>query len=328
MSLTRRELLGATTLAALSASPLATWAADAASPPAAQIGQGKRLLFFTKSQGYAHSMVTRKPGEDLALAERLLKQWAEAAGYAITISKDGSLFTPENIATYDAFIFYTSGDLTKPPALPTSDKTPAMTEAGKTALVQAIANGKGFIGLHSATDTFQDTHRKTDPVTIAKPETVIDPYNRMLGAEFTSHAKQQTATIRATTATHAFPALQNLQDFTITEEWYAFTNLAPDLHVLLVQDTTTMNPDPKTGLRDTQYRADPYPETWARMEGKGRVFYTGMGHRDDVWASARYQQLVMAALAWSCRIVGADVQGNLSETCPALSKTENPPPKP
>jgi type 1 glutamine amidotransferase len=322
MTWTRREMLGATVTAAIAASPLVTWAADAASQPAGQIGKGKRVLFFTKSQGFAHSVVTRKPGEEFALAERLLKQWVEAAGYDLTISKDGSIFTPENknIATHDAFIFYTSGDLTKPPALPTSDKTPAMTEAGKAALLEAIANGKGFVGLHSASDTFQDIRRKTDPVTIAKAGTVIDPFNRMLGAEFTSHSKQQSATIRTTAVTRAFPGIEDLKEFEMLEEWYAFTNLAPDLHVLLVQDTTSMKADPKTGLRDVQYRGAPYPETWARMHNKGRVFYTGMGHRGDVWNSARYQQLVMAGIAWSCRSVGADVQGNLSEACPALAK--------
>jgi type 1 glutamine amidotransferase len=193
-----------------------------------------------------------------------------------------------------------------------------MTPAGKTALLDAIANGKGFVGLHSATDTFQDIRRKTDPVSIAREGAVIDPYNRMLGAEFTSHAKQQLATIRATPAARRFPGLGELKDFELLEEWYAFTNLAPDLHVLLVQDTTTMKADPKTGLRDPQYRGNPYPETWARMHSKGRVFYTGMGHREDVWTSPRYQQLVMAALAWSCGTVGTTVKGNLAEACPLL----------
>ena len=311
--LTRRTLLSAvaTTLAI---SPFAAWAVD--SPTTQPIGKGKRLLFFTKSEGFPHTVVTPTPEKPIPLAEKLLKDWTTAAGYDLTISKDGSLFTPENIASFDAFIFYTTGDLTKPPATPKSDQTPAMTEAGKRALLDAIANGKGFVGLHSATDTFQNLSRKTDPVILAKPDTLIDPYCKMLGAEFTSHAKQQTAKTRV--AAHDFPGLENLQDFEITEEWYAFTNIAPDLHVLLVQDTTSMKIDPKTNQRDVQYRGVPYPSTWARMHHKGRVFYTSMGHRDDVWQSDRYKQIVMAAIAWATRLAGDDVTPNLAQACPDL----------
>ena len=314
MTLTRRDLIKLTAAGALALSPLSTWPAE--TPAAPVPAKPKRLLFFTKSQAYAHSVVTRTPGQPLALAERLLKDWAEKAGYDLTISKDGSIFTPENIASFDAFIFYTLGDLTKPPALPTSDKTPAMTEEGKRALLDAIANGKGFIGLHSATDTFQNLSRKSDPVALAKPDTLIDPYCKMIGAEFTSHAKQQPAKTRV--AAHDFAGLENLQDFEITEEWYAFTNIAPDLHVLFVQDTNSMKVDPKTNQRDPQYRGVPYPSTWARMHNKGRVFYTSMGHRDDVWKSDRYKQIVMAGIAWATRLAGDDVTPNLAQLCPDL----------
>ena len=312
MSLTRRQLLQGTAGLALS-SLIASGLRAQSTQPAAK---PKRLLFFTKSQGFPHSVVTPTSNQPIPLAEKLLKEWTTAAGHDLTISKDGSLFTPEFIASFDAFIFYTTGDLTKPPATPKSDQTPLMTDAGKTALLNAIAAGKGFVGLHSATDTFQNLTRKSDPVTLAKPDTVIDPYCKMLGAEFTSHAKQQTAKTRV--VTHDFPGLENLQDFEITEEWYALTNIATDLHVLLVQDTTSMKVNPKTNERDPQYRGVPYPSTWARMHNKGRVFYTSMGHRDDVWQSDRYQQIVMAAIAWATRLAGDDVTPNLAQACPDL----------
>lgn len=312
MPITRRQLLQSTAGLALSSFITTNLRAQPTQPAA----KPKRLLFFTKSQGYPHSVITRTPQHPVPLAEKLLKEWTTAAGHDLTISKDGSLFTPDFIASFDAFIFYTTGDLTKPPATPASDKTPAMTEEGKRALLDAIANGKGFVGLHSATDTFNNPANKTAPVALARPGPPVDPYTQMIGAEFTSHAKQQTARTRV--ATHDFPGLQTLPDFEILEEWYAFTNIASDLHVLLVQDTTSMKVDPKTHQRDPQYRGVPYPSTWARMHRKGRVFYTSMGHRDDVWQSDRYKQIVMAGITWATRLAGDDVTPNLSKVCPDL----------
>ena len=58
----------------------------------------------------------------------------------------------------------------------------------------------------------------------------------------------------------------------LDEEWYTEKNFSPDIHVLLVQDTT--------GMKGTDYARPPFPSTWARLHGTGRVFYTTMGHRE------------------------------------------------
>ena len=73
--------------------------------------------------------------------------------------------------------------------------------------------------------------------------------------------------------------------------------LRPNLHVLLVQDTSTMN---KAWRRPgTAYDRPNYPSTWAHMYGKGRVFYTSMGHRDDVWANPVFQQVLIGGINWA-----------------------------
>jgi type 1 glutamine amidotransferase len=303
-------------------------AGGAAGPAGAK--NGKRILFFTKSQGFPHSVVTRrvgadgKPLEELAFAENLLKGWGEAAGYAVDVSKEGQLLTPAKIATYDAFIFFTTGVLTEKPGTQyKSDQTSAMTAEGKAALLKAIEEGKGFIGLHSATDTFENPAHKTLPVRVraAGEEGMkdIDPYCLMIGAEFTSHGSQQKSMVRVAGGKAVFPGLEDLKEFEMNEEWYAFTNLAPDLHVILVQDTATMKTD-ASGKRERQYQGPPYPETWARMHGKGRVFYTGMGHREDVWTNPLYKKILLAALAWGTGLVNGEVKGNLTEACPELVK--------
>jgi type 1 glutamine amidotransferase len=62
-----------------------------------------------------------------------------------------------------------------------------------------------------------------------------------------------------------------------------------------------------------------FPETWARMHGKGRVFYTSMGHREDVWSNAKYQGLLIGALLWSTGQIDADVTPNITKVTPGYN---------
>ena len=87
----------------------------------------KKILFFSKSSGYQHDMIAQAKGQPSA-AEKILTELGKKNNLAFTFTKDGSMFTPENIAKYDAFCFYTTGDLTSLGG----DKNPPMTKEGKT----------------------------------------------------------------------------------------------------------------------------------------------------------------------------------------------------
>ena len=130
----------------------------------------------------------------------------------------------------------------------------------------------------------------------------------MLGAEFIIHAKQQTAKMRVTDAT--FPGIART-DFELMEEWYSFKNFASDLHVLLVQETKGMEGDP--------YRRPSYPATWARRHGLGRVFYTSMGHREDVWTNPLFEQVLFGGIAWATGQVEADVTPDIATLTPGYA---------
>ena len=143
-------------------------------------GAGKkpaRVLFFTKSSGYQHSVIERH-GNELAYAEKLLIAMGKQNNFEVIPSKDGRLFTTQSLARFDAFVFYTTGDLTQAG----NDHHPPMPSDGKQALLDAIHAGKGFVGIHSASDTFHSTGDK------------IDPYIDMLGGEFLTHGSQQPST--------------------------------------------------------------------------------------------------------------------------------------
>src|SRR3954465_12781220 len=108
----------------------------------AQDGPRKKILFFTRSSGFPHPVVTRKNGEKLALAERVLTDFAGKAGYDVTCTKDGSIFTPDGLKEFDAIAFYTTEDLTTTKKdNPKDDQAPPMPKEGPQALMDFVASG-------------------------------------------------------------------------------------------------------------------------------------------------------------------------------------------
>src|SRR5207253_8527785 len=100
------------------------------------------------------------------------------------------------------------------------------------------------------------------------------------------------------------------------EEWYALKNFAPDLHVILAQETEGM----KTNGGNVIYDRPSFPSTLAHMHAKGRVFYTSMGHREDVWESDLMQGLLAGAFAWVLGNIEVDVKPNIDTATPKASQ--------
>lgn len=46
--------------------------------------------------------------------------------------------------------------------------------------------------------------------------------------------------------------------------------------------------------------------TWIRNYGKGRVFYSGLGHREEVWDRPDVQQMWIEGVKWSLGLISAD----------------------
>ncbi len=267
----------------------------------------KKILFFSKSSVFEHSVI-KKEGNELSHAEKILKQLAETNNWEFTFTKDGRIFTPENIEKFDAFFFYTTGDLTEVG----KDGNPPMSKEGKDAFLKAIENGKGFIGTHAASDTFHSPGgADKGPARYKSDGANADPYVKMLGAEFIRHGSQQESKMIVTDA--KFPGSDAVpSDFGPMEEWYSLKNFAPDLHVILVQDTSKMK---KSGA-DFVYDRPNYPATWAHNYGKGRAFYTSMGHREDIWTNPVFQKVLAGGINWAVKNVDADVTPNIDKVTP------------
>ncbi len=286
----RRDILrfGAATAAAGSVPSLLTSTAQAARAE-------RRLLFYTKSATFEHSVV-RRGDKDLAHAERIVTELGQKNGFEVTATKDGRIFD-EPLDKWHAIFFYTTGDLTKEG----TDKQPPISPRGKQALLEAVHGGKGFIGSHCASDTFHSVGKAFEN------QKELDPYIAMLGGEFIRHGRQQTA--HMTVVDPHFPGIAPAgRGFDMHEEWYSLKNFAPDIHVLLVNETE--------GMQDKDYERPPYPATWCRKHGAGRVFYTSMGHREDVWTNPVFQSLLVGGIQWAMGDAEADLTPNLREVTP------------
>lgn len=286
----------------------------AAAPVLSALGADSKplhVLFFNKSSGFEHSVIKLKE-DGSTYAGGILKGLAAKNNLEITETKDGTIFTSPDLKKFDVFLFYTTGDLTKD-----NKDGKGMGAEGKTALLDAIKGGKGLIALHCGSDTFHGGGARKPN---SEDNEKVDPYIAMLGGEFITHGSQQPAKI--VVVDPKFPGFESAgADFSFPEEWYALKNFAPDLHVIAVQDGADM--------KGNMYQRPPFPETWARKEGKGRVFYSSMGHREDVWTNPIFQNALVGALNWTGGRVEADVTPNVGKVAPhAHEYPAPPPPKP
>ncbi len=269
----------------------------------------KSVLVFTKSSGFEHAVVKRS-GSQLSIAETVVTELGKKNGFEVNCSKDGRIFDSKEFHSYAAAFFFTTGDLTQSG----TDANPSMSPAGKAAFLSAIEQGLGFVGCHAASDTF---HTQPDPADLSNRYVAhgadSDPYLRMLGGEFIihgGHPRLQTADVIINDP--SFPGLAGVQSpVSLNEEWYSLKDFGPDLHVILTVDTKT--------LHDKCYERRPYPVTWARMQGKGRVFYTAIGDRPENWENSFFLNLLAGGIRWSLGDVAASVSPNLAAAAPGFA---------
>jgi type 1 glutamine amidotransferase len=270
----------------------------------------KSVLVFTKSSGFEHDVVKLKDGKP-SIMDNAITALGQKHGFDVTATKDGGTFDSPDCHKDAAVIFFTTGDLTTPG----TDKNPPMSPAGKQKFLDAIHGGMGFVGIHAASDTF---HTQPDPEGnsnryIAHGEK-SDPYLRMLGGEFITHGS--TPRLQDTNLIvndPKFPGLEGVSSpVKFNDEWYSLKDFRTDLHVILTLDTKGMTGNP--------YKRAPYPMTWARMEGKGRVFYTAIGDRPENWSNPFFLNLLGGGIRWATGNTKASVAENLTQAAPGYAE--------
>lgn len=283
--------------------------ASLALPQALFSATKKSLLVFTKSSGFEHDVVKRIGGKP-SIVEQTVTSLGKEHGFDVTATKDGRVFDSPDFHNYAAVLFYTTGYLTKAG----QDNNPPMSPQGKQSLLDAIHGGRGFVGVHAAADTF---HTQPDPEDnsnryVAHGEK-SDPYIRMLGGEFITHGSTpRLQTTNLIINDPSFPGLQGVSSpLSFNDEWYSLKEFRTDLHVVMTLDTKGMKGEP--------YQRPPYPMTWARMEGKGRVFYTAIGDRPENWSDRFFQNLLGGGIRWAIRDANASLDHNLTKAAPGYA---------
>jgi type 1 glutamine amidotransferase len=189
-----------------------------------------------------------------------------------------------------------------------------MTEAGKQRLLDTIKGGMGYVGSHAASDTF---HTKPDTEDLANRYIAhgedSDPYLKMLGGEFILHGRDpRVQTTNVIINDPKFPGLEGVSSpVSFKDEWYSLKDFAPDIHVILTLDTAGMKGEP--------YQRPPYPMTWARMHGKGRVFFTAIGDLAENWEIPFFVNLLGGGIRWAIGDVKASIPGNLKQAAPGYA---------
>ena len=211
-----------------------------------------RLLVFSKTTAFRH--------DSIETAVKAIKDLGTTRGMIVQATEDATVFNKENLKNFDCVVFaLTTGDVLNP--------------AQQTALEEFVEGGKGWVGIHSASDT----------------EYEWPWYANLVGAYFKSHPANHplinvTIENRGNASTSPLPPVWKRSD-----EWYDFrSNPRSKVTVL-------------ASLLESDYKASPadHPITWCHDQGAGRAWYTGMGHDKSAYAEPDFLNHLYGGILWA-----------------------------
>ena len=232
----------------------------AAAPPGA-------ILIFTRANGYRH--------DSIPAATAVLTAIAREEGWRAEASDDPGLFTPDRLQRFRAVVWNnTSGTV--------------LNGAEAAAFRRYVEGGGGFLAIHGAGG---------DPA-YAWPWYV----QTLIGAQFIGHPgppyAPQFQSARLRVEDRGQPASRRLpRRWTRTDEWYAFAaSPRGRVHVLVSLDEASYR---AVGYDGRDIRMGDHPIVWQHCVGRGRAFFTAMGHRPEAYAEPAYRALLRGALQWA-----------------------------
>jgi type 1 glutamine amidotransferase len=242
----------------------------------AQSTPKKHLLVIGEEKGYRHEAVSHamatieRLGTETGLWDTTLRTDTEA------LTKKKLEYNAKNLNNFDAVLFFTGGDL----------EMDAQQKADFLSFIHD--DGKGFIGVHSASITFVDW-----------PE-----YGDMIGGYYDEHP-WLTFDAPILVEDPNFPGMQQWpRAFVLRDEIYQMRNYSRDkVRVLMRLDASKLDMKSK----DVHRTDGDFAVTWAKMYGKGRVYYTTLGHVEANWDKPEFQQMMTGAIKWAMGLENADV---------------------
>lgn len=235
-----------------------------------------RLLMVTQSAGFRHGSVNRKDAP-LSPAERAITELGVSSGlFRADCTQDVAAdFTKDKLQYYDIVLFYTTGKL----PIAQEDLDYFLNDWLK-------QKGHGFIGTHSAADTYKN----------------YEPYWDMIGGTFNGHPWGSGSTVTITVHDQEHPASKPWgAEFTIQDEIYRFKNWQPEKVRVLMS----------LNMAKTQ-KKEPYhvPILWVKNYGKGKAMHMSLGHREDVWTNETYMASLLGGMKWMLGMEEGDATPN------------------
>ena len=240
----------------------------------AQAPKRKKLLVIGEVKGFQHDSVSHAMAmfDKIGQESRLFDAYLRTDSQLITKQKLDK--NAKNLDYFDAIVFYTTGEL-------------PLNAEQKSALLSFIKDdGKGFLGIHSATDTFYEW-----------PE-----FGEMIGGYFDNHPWHKEVRIKIEDPT--FPAMKPFPgSITLNDEIYQFRNYSrANVRVLMSLDTSSVD---MTDKRIKRTDGD-FAVAWVKNYGKGRVFYNSLGHENAVLDRKDIQQMWLEAIKWAMGLTPGD----------------------
>jgi uncharacterized protein len=226
-----------------------------------------RVLLFEKINGF-------KDVPSVNGAHAAFVDMARRKGWALVTSENGAMFSPAILNRFDVVIWNNiSGDV--------------LTLSQRRAFQRWMERGGGFVGVHG---------------TAGDPVYFWDWYvDTLIGARFAGHPMNpqfQDATLRLDDRSH--PVAAGLPaEWRMNDEWYSFkTNpRASGARVIATIDEGTYKPDGGFG-QNLRMGAD-HPIVWSKCVGRGRMFYSAIGHLPERYSDAIYVKMLEQAVAWA-----------------------------
>ncbi|MHB8898935.1 MAG: ThuA domain-containing protein [Thermoguttaceae bacterium] len=234
----------------------------------------RRILIFWRCEGFFH-------GDGIAGGNEALRRMGEKTGaYTADSSDDYAVFEPANLARYDALVLNNTTGLKFPkPEL-------------KQALLDFVRGGKGLVGIHAAADNFYDW-----------PEGAA-----MVGGLFDGHpwGGGGTWAFRLDDPEHVLNRAFGGKGFKLQDEIYQYREpySRKDRRVLVTLDLS----DPATGAveKGVKRTDGDFAVAWIKTEGKGRVFYCGLGHGRNVFMEPAVLKFYLDGIQYALGDLEAD----------------------
>lgn len=219
-------------------------------------------LLFTKTNGYHH--------ESIIEGVSVVRQLAKEHYFTLEWHENAEVFNDQKLEEFDLIIFLsTSGNI--------------LNDNQKNAFVKFIQSGKGFVGIHSASNTEEEW----------------DWYTKMIGRIFHIHPDIQTGELSVHDSN--FPGMERMpKSFYWTDEWYEFTEEKIEgINYLLTVDENTYNPIAEWDDREGSGMGEFHPISWYHEYDGGRAFYTSLGHMPATYNDILFQQHIYGGIYWA-----------------------------